>query len=72
MSSANREPDPFSSDMDKARRSEPVTGEVKEAQFQCRICGQVFTNQVDLDEHIKSHEKVQKRVQEDTTPAGVG
>ena len=70
--SDNREPAPFSSDMDKVRRVEPLTGEVREARFQCRICGQVFTNQADLDEHIKSHEKVQERLQEETTPAGVG
>jgi uncharacterized C2H2 Zn-finger protein len=70
----NREPGPFSSDMDRARRSEPIVGEVtegSESKYRCEICGQVFMNKVDLEEHVKSHGRVQEKVQQEAVPAGV-
>jgi hypothetical protein len=60
----------LSSDVGKAMRTPPVEGQVTDAQYQCKICGQVFTNQTELDEHTKSHRNVQKRIEEEGT-AGV-
>ncbi|MHB8567474.1 MAG: C2H2-type zinc finger protein [Nitrososphaerales archaeon] len=42
--------------------------------FQCRICGQVFTNQADLTVHLRIHEvsKITREDSEKEKPAGVG
>lgn len=38
-----------------------LQGKVGEpAEFQCKVCGQVFTNQADLSEHMLSHERTQE------------
>jgi transposase-like protein len=67
----NKEPGPFSSNADKVRRTEPIVGEVQDAQYRCHICGQVFTNKTDLEEHVKSHQRVQEKVEKEVPPAGV-
>lgn len=58
----NRELGPFSSDLDKARRSEPIVGEVtegaEEAKYRCKICGHIFMNMADLGSHESAQEKV--------------
>jgi uncharacterized C2H2 Zn-finger protein len=71
LSAEQRKPTEFSSDLDKARRTEPIIGEVRDVQYRCEICGQVFTNNEDLDEHVKSHQRVQEKVEKETQPAGV-
>jgi uncharacterized C2H2 Zn-finger protein len=71
----SKEPGPFSSDLDKARRTEPIAEEVTEGadevRCRCEICGQLFMNKVDLEEHVKSHERAQEKVQQEAPPAGV-
>jgi hypothetical protein len=55
----------------------PISGQ-QAAPFQCRICGQVFTNQADLTEHMVVAHKENSTVatgpgKNDTNPpAGVG
>jgi uncharacterized C2H2 Zn-finger protein len=72
LSVEGREPEPFSSDFDKAKRAEPIAGQVKDAQFRCQVCGQVFLNKADLEEHVKSHEQVEEKIEnEENRPAGV-
>jgi len=41
--------------------------------FQCRVCGQVFTNQSDLTVHLRRHEvsKITDEQNEKEKPAGV-
>jgi len=66
----NRRTRSFSSDLDKARRTEPIVGEVtegaEEAKYRYEICGQIFMNEADLEEHMKSHERAQEKVQQET------
>lgn len=46
---------------------DPIQGEInKLAEFQCKVCGLVFTNQADLIEHMTTHER-----QEEQPHAGV-
>src|SRR5919109_4197508 len=47
----------------KPMTTEPISGILTEDDFKCQICGQVFKNQQDLDEHLRSHEEVQKRIE---------
>lgn len=44
---------------------EPIIGEPRDAEYRCEICVQVFSNKADLDEHVKSHERVQEKVEKE-------
>jgi Zinc finger, C2H2 type len=49
----------------------PLQGEVNSGgEFQCMVCGQIFTNQADLNEHMLSHERSQERAKKEEKPAG--
>lgn len=50
---------------------EPIIGEDESVEYRCQICGQVFTNKADLDEHVKSYEHMQEKVEKEVQPAGV-
>jgi Zinc finger, C2H2 type len=39
--------------------------------FQCKVCGQIFTNQADLEEHMLSHDGSTQGKSADSVPAGV-
>jgi hypothetical protein len=41
-------------------------------EFQCKVCGQVFTNQADLSEHMLSHERTREKFDGEKQPAGIG
>jgi hypothetical protein len=41
---------------------DPIQGEInKLAEFQCKVCGLVFTNQADLIEHMTTHERQEEQ-----------
>jgi hypothetical protein len=69
-----REPPGFSEGKIVEGIDEPsAPGQVGEpAEFQCQICGQVFTNQADLSEHMLTHERQPRDKKEEKKPAGVG